>query len=89
MAVSGNMLYDKVVSIAEDYFGPAAPRFINRLITNHLGKAPVKITARDIPDLAVWVSLTVAMLTDDQDTIDQFTKRLHQLTTPQRAASIR
>ena len=89
MSVSGNTLYDKVVSIAEDYFGPAAPRFINRLITNHLGKAPAKLTPRDIPDLAIWISLTVAMLTDDEDVIDQFAKRLNQLAGKRSTANLR
>jgi hypothetical protein len=79
MMVNEATLYDNVTEIAEDYFGPVAPRFMSRLITNHLGKTPETITPADLPELTEWVKLTVAMLTDDQSLIKEFTARLDKL----------
>ncbi len=72
-------LYETVIDIAEDYFGPAAPRFVGRLINNHLHKAPEQITTKDLPELVTWSKLTVAMLTDDKDAIEEFSSRLDAL----------
>jgi hypothetical protein len=72
-------LYVRVVELASDYLGPAAPRFVDRLIRNHLGKNPEQLAERDIQQLVVWVKLSVSMLTDDTDEIEDFTSRLGYL----------
>ncbi len=74
--VEETTLYKTITEIAEDYFGPAAPRFMNRLITNHLGKQPEQLTRRDITALARWAKVTAAMITDDQKSVDEFVRRL-------------
>src|SRR3954469_19413020 len=73
-------LYEAVTDIAEDYFGPAARRFVDRLIINHLGKKPGKLTNKDLKDLITWIKLTVGVLTDDPGVVLEFTNRLNQLT---------
>ncbi len=70
------LLYQKVVHIAEDYFGPAAPRYIGRLVQNHFGKTPDQLTQKDMPELIEWTRLTIAMLTEDQVMVEEFTDRL-------------
>jgi hypothetical protein len=65
-----------VTLIAEDYLGPSAPRFIERLSTNHLGKPSKELTSGDIAELMKWARLAAAMLTDDKDLIKEFMSRL-------------
>lgn len=77
--VSESTLYDSINAIAEDYFGPAAPRCMSRIITNHLGKKPERIVRKDIPALTVWVKVTVALLTDDANEVEEFVARLNKL----------
>lgn len=72
-------LHEEVTKIAEDYFGPVAPRFINRLITNHLNKDPAKLRRQDLVQLSNWTKLTVSMMTDDEDIVEEFVGRLQAL----------
>jgi hypothetical protein len=73
------ILYQEVTLIAEDYFGPAAPRFIDRLIINHIGKKPEKLKPGDMPELIEWTRLTASMLTEDKNTVEELAERLEQL----------
>lgn len=72
-------LHRDVTRISEDYFGPVASRFINRIIANHLNIKPEKITAQDLPKLITWIQLSMAMVTDDTDIISEYIDRLHGL----------
>ncbi len=72
-------LYDEVTKIAEDYFGPVAPRFISRLINNHLGKDPTQLKRKDLVALSSWTKLTVSMITDDEEIVEEFVERLRLL----------
>jgi hypothetical protein len=77
--VADRTLYEEVTKIAEDYLGPAAPRFINRLITNHLNKAPEDISRQDIKELTAWTRLAVSMITNEEETVEDFVQRLRML----------
>jgi hypothetical protein len=72
-------IYDDITRISEDYFGPVAPRFISRLITNHLNKKPEQVTSADLPRLINWIKLSMAMMTDETDTISEYIERLNKL----------
>lgn len=72
-------LYAQVVEIANDYFGPAAQRFVDRILNNHLHKAPVDIAPQDIEQIVRWVGLALAFITEDRQAIEDFTNRLLQL----------
>ena len=72
-------LHENVIDIAEDYFGPAAPRLINRLIINHLNKTPEKLTTRDLKDLVSWIKLTLGVVTDEPEVVDELSARLTAL----------
>lgn len=69
-------LYQEVTHITEDYFGPAAPRFVDRLIVNHLDKQPKQLRQEDLPELIEWIRLTVSMLTEDNATVSELSERL-------------
>lgn len=74
-----NELFEKVVAITEDYLGPAAPRFVTRQISFHLGKTPEELVDSDIPKLAEWTKATLAMLTDDKDIVKDYTGKILEL----------
>lgn len=73
------LLYERVAYVAEDYFGPAAPRYIERLISSHLNKQAADLEPNDLPELIEWVRVTVAMLTEHEDVIESLTTRLSSL----------
>lgn len=72
-------LYDYIVSVTSDYLGPAAQRFIDRQIQNHLDKEPHELTLRDLPELVDWIRVSVAFLTEDRQLIDDLTKKLRSV----------
>ncbi len=74
-----NELFEKVVAITEDYLGPAAPRFVTRQISFHLGKTPEELVDSDIPKLAEWTKATLAMLTDDKTIVKDYTVKILEL----------
>lgn len=74
-----NELFEKVVAITEDYLGPAAPRFVTRQISFHLGKTPEELVDSDIPKLAEWTKATLALLTDDKNLVKDFSTKILEL----------
>jgi hypothetical protein len=74
-----NELFEKVVSITEEYLGPAAPRFITRQVSSHLGKSPDELVPEDIPRLAEWTKVTLALLTEDKGMIKEYQDKLISL----------
>lgn len=78
-------LYHQVVAVTEDYFGPAASRFIDRQIMHHLNKQPEDLIAKDLTALIVWIQSAVSVLTDDRQVVNEFTERLRALTSEHRS----
>ncbi len=74
-----NRLYDAVLVITQDYLGPAAQRFLDRSIVNHLHKRPYELQREDLDDLAHWLRVSLSFLTEDSDVIDGFETRMKQL----------
>ncbi len=65
-----------------DYLGPAARRFIDRQIENHLDKKPDDLTVKDLLSLVDWIRVAVSLLTEDTKLVKEFTGRLLSLTKP-------
>lgn len=74
-----NTTYDRIVGITHEYLGPAADRFIDRQVRNHLHKEPEKITEKDLQKLTDWIKLAVSLLTDDSDVVDEYIAQLLQI----------
>jgi hypothetical protein len=74
-----NATYLKTLDIAKQYLGPAAERFINRQIEQHLNTKPEDISKQDIPELAKWVKTSAALLTDQKIASD-FADKISALT---------
>lgn len=70
------LLYDRIVSILEEYLGPAAPRFVARQVSFHLQKAPQDLAAGDLPKLAEWTRVTLNLLTDDRELVEECVRKV-------------
>lgn len=73
------MVYEEVVTIAKDYLGPAAERFVTRQVSFHLNKKPEELTKTDIPKVAEWMKVSLTMLTQDKKMVEEAAKRIEQL----------
>lgn len=72
-------IYKRVVKITHAYLGPAADRFIDRQVHNHLHKEPAEINTKDLQHLMDWIKLAVSLLTDDSQLINKYIKQLEKL----------
>ncbi|MEX0748565.1 MAG: hypothetical protein WD467_00360 [Candidatus Saccharimonadales bacterium] len=72
-------IYQKALRVTSDYLGPAADRFLRRQISFHLEKEPEHLTPADVPLLAEWVKVSIAILTEDKQMVDEFGKRFKAL----------
>lgn len=77
--MSDELLYHRVVAITEEYLGPAAHRFVTRLIAYHFNKPPQELTPADIPKLVDWTRLSLALITENHALIDECTSKLGHL----------
>jgi hypothetical protein len=80
--ITNETFYQEVTKIAEDYFGPAAPRVMGRLISNHLQKSPNELVPHDMPALTKWTGLAISMVTEDTLLIEDFIRRLEAIGAP-------
>lgn len=71
--------YTSVIRITTEYLGPAAPRFIDRQIQNHLKKEPSDLTVSDLPVLIDWSKIALALLTDDRKVILKYIEDLNAI----------
>ncbi|CAN5367715.1 hypothetical protein BH09PAT4_BH09PAT4_05440 [soil metagenome] len=79
---ANNTIYEEVVRISRVYLGPAAERFIDRQIKNHLDKQPENLQANDIHKLIDWIRLAVSFLTEDGDLVEEYVHQLKQIANP-------
>ena len=72
-------LYDQVVKVTHVYLGPAADRFISRQVQNHLHKTPEELSQADLLKLIDWIQISVSVLTEDAEVIEEYTAQLRKL----------
>ncbi len=72
-------VYNEVVRVSHVYLGPVADRFIARQIENHLHKLPNQLVRTDLAELIDWLRLSIAMLTEDVDIIEEYVNELNKL----------
>jgi hypothetical protein len=61
------------------YLGPAADRFIDRQIQNHLSKEPEELSKEDLSKLIDWIQAAVSFLTEDSEIIEEYISQLGKL----------
>lgn len=76
---AGKQLYTDLVLVTEDYLGPAAKRFIDRQIQNHLQKDPGNLTVKELVSLIDWSVLALSLLTKDEKIKVEYSSRLKML----------
>jgi hypothetical protein len=74
-----DQLYREVIKVTEEYLGPAAERFIARQITFHLNKSPQDLSPDDLPKLIEWAKVTLGLLTEDRQVVDDYERKLIHL----------
>lgn len=72
-------LHQQIVGITQQYIGDAAENFIDRQIEHHLKKAPRTIERQDLPLLINWIRVTVSMIIDERDVIEDYLCQLERL----------
>lgn len=87
MIDSTSSLYSKVLKTTYRYLGPASERFINRQISNHIGKHPEDLERRDLSELINWIEVSMTVLTNDQELISEYIGKLKALTKHDRVKS--
>lgn len=78
-------LYDRVVRVTHVYLGPAADRFITRQVQNHLHKEPEELSPEDLTKLIDWIRVTVSLLTEDREIVEEYIHQLSLLTDPSKS----
>ncbi len=78
-ASNDGQLYHQVTKVTEEYLGPAAERFISRQISFHLGKSPQELSSEDLPKLIEWAKVTLGLLTEDRQVVEEYTRKLTEL----------
>jgi len=69
--MKSHQYYRQVVSVTEEFLGPAAERFVNRQIEFRLGKPPETIDRNDIPKLKETLGVALGLLVKDQAMVNQ------------------
>jgi hypothetical protein len=72
-------IYEQVVLITHRYLGPAANRFVARQVSNHLHKAPGKLSSADLLNLIDWIRVAVSLLTEDSRIVEEYIAELQKL----------
>lgn len=72
-------LYEDVVKVTTHFLGPAAERFVDRQIHNHLGKKPRELAMSDMDELVEWASLAIAVVSNDPDMVRNYSESLMAL----------
>ncbi len=80
-------IYQQVINITHVYLGPAAERFIDRQVENHLHKPAHKLTRQDLGELTDWIRVVVALLSDDAEIIEEYINELKKLANPKKNTS--
>ena len=79
------LLYDSVVRVTHVYLGPAADRFIARQVQNHLQKNPEQLSHEDLKKLIDWIRVTVSLITEDSEIVEEYIHQLSLLTESNKA----
>lgn len=78
-AASSRSLYEDVIQVTRVYLGPAAQRFIDRQVENHLHKPPADVTPADLIALIDWIKLSISLLTEDNEIVEEYLNELRKL----------
>ena len=76
---SKSSVYKDVVRVTHVYLGPAAERFIDRQVENHLHKPTAELSQTDLLSLIDWIKVVVSLLTEDNGIVEEYIQELRRL----------
>lgn len=79
MCPRSQSIYRQVVEVTNIYLGPAAERFIDRQVENHLHKPPKDLTKTDLTALIDWIRVVVSLITEDADIVEEYIEELERI----------
>jgi hypothetical protein len=82
--VATKTIYEQLTDVTYEYLGPASKRFIARMARAHLGKKPEELTREDVAKLHDWSKLGFAMLTEDEQTVNEYMRSLQAIAKPRK-----
>lgn len=71
-------LYDDIVTVAKDYMGPTAARFVDRQLSGHLKMEPYQLNRHHLEELAKWC-YTSGRLVMREERAQEFSNRIQRL----------
>ncbi len=73
--------YEQLITVTQDYLGPASKRFIDRQISFHFNsKSPENLTKEDVSKLADSVRISLGLLTQDKNMVSEAEGRIRAIT---------
>lgn len=75
-----NTIYDEVVRLAHEYFGPDSARHIGKFIKVHLRKPPEHLTKDELVSMIDWIKNEASYMAEDQHKADQYVRDLLAMT---------
>lgn len=72
-------LYPEVLALSRSYLGDNADNFVNYQIQHHLHSGGHYISPNELNIFTEWASVSLALLTDDEQLVRGYTARLSRL----------
>lgn len=69
----------KVVSVAEEFLGPAAERFVRRQVEFHLSKNPKDLTSKDVLKLSRTFGTSLGQIVKSDEMIKRAVKKIEMI----------
>jgi hypothetical protein len=76
-----SVVFEEIVDMTSDYIGPAARRFVTKIIRNHLSKSPSELKRSDVTDYHKVAVVAFAHVTKNSRLRYEFSTRLLALKT--------
>ena len=74
-------IYDEMIRLAHEYFGPDSARHVGKFVSVHLGKPAEKITKDELVSMIDWIKNEASYMTEDGALAERYVGDLLALTT--------
>ncbi|HTH72218.1 MAG TPA: hypothetical protein VL737_02535 [Candidatus Pristimantibacillus sp.] len=71
-----NPIYNEVIRLAREYFGPDTAKHIGKFISTHLGKPAEQMTKDELVSLTDWIKDAASFAADDKNVAEQYIQDL-------------
>lgn len=81
VAQKPSVVFEEIVDMTSDYIGPAARRFVTKIVHNHLDKSPSELKRSDVTEYHEAAVIAFARITKNSRLRYEFSTRLLALKT--------